>query len=76
MPLSLSEIEDIRDECARFGKLIRYAVPRKGHDLCGRDEADSGSVFVSYESIDEAERARAALDGREFDGQRVRATFV
>ena len=68
--------EDIREECARFGKLARYVIPRKGHDLCGHDEADSGRVFVSYESVDEAERARAALDGREFDGQRVRASFV
>lgn len=67
--------QDIKEECARFGMITACAFPRMA-DLAGYAESDIGSCFVRYELMSSAVRAQADLDGREFDGRKVSATFV
>lgn len=67
--------DDIKEECGRFGALVACAFPRPGA-LEGYADADVGSCFVTYELMSAAVRAQADLDGREFDSQKVIATFV
>ena len=69
-------VDDIKEECARFGTIVSCVAPRKGGDLHGLSESDVGSVFLEYTLVDEARKAHAALDGRPFDGQAVKATFL
>lgn len=67
--------DDIREECTNFGTVVSFAAPRAG-DLAGYSDADVGSCFVMYELMSAAVRAQSDLDGREFDGRRVIATFM
>ena len=68
-------IDDIKDECARFGTLVSCVFPRPP-ELHGYAEADVGSCFVHYELMSAAVRAQSDLDGRDFDSRKVIATFV
>jgi len=63
-----SEImEDVRDECTeRFGALQHIYV----------DKNSAGLVYLRFEALDAATRARESLNGRWFDGMQVRAAFI
>jgi len=67
--------EDIRGECERFGSLTSFVIPRK-QDLGGYMETDVGKCFVTYETVSSAVKAHAELDGRDFDGNKVKVTFL
>jgi splicing factor U2AF subunit len=62
-------LADIRDECARSGRVTAVRVPRIG-------QPDVGAAFVRFASVAEAASAREALDRRVFDGNKVAARFV
>jgi hypothetical protein len=68
-------VEDISNECERFGGVEAFAAPRP-HDLQGHPPDAAGQCFVTYTAITSAVKAREALDGRDFDGRSVKATFV
>jgi splicing factor U2AF subunit len=68
-------LEDIKEECGSFGTLLSCEVPTKTA-LLGYAEADVGKCFVTYELISSAVKAHTALNGRSFDGNTVRATFL
>jgi len=68
-------LEDIKEECASYGTLWSCEVPTKTA-LLGYAEADVGKCFVTYELISSALKAHTALNGRSFDGNTVRATFL
>uniref|UniRef100_A0A0C9QXC6 Splicing factor U2af large subunit n=1 Tax=Wollemia nobilis TaxID=56998 RepID=A0A0C9QXC6_9CONI len=67
-------LEDMRDECGKYGTLINLVIPRPGPSEI---EASSGvgMVFVEYSDAQAAARAIAALNGRKFGGNVVSATF-
>lgn len=68
-------VEDIRSECERFGEISSFAVPRP-HDLQGHPAEAAGQCFVVYASVASSAKAREALDGRDFDGRAVKASYM
>jgi len=68
-------VDDIRGECESFGKLTAFVVPTQA-ELHGHSAADLGACFVKYEALVSAAKAQQALDGRDFDGNSVSATFL
>ena len=75
MPDMLTEAEypevydDIKTECAQSGPVAQLRIPRTG-------EPQAGLVFVTYETLSGAAKAKEALHKRQFDGNTVLATFV
>ena len=61
--------EDIRTECSESGTVVQLRIPRTG-------EPQAGLVFVTYETLAGAAKAKAALHKRQFDGNTVLASFV
>lgn len=59
--------EDIRAECAQYGKLNKLVLPREGPGKC--------SAFLEYSTPQEAQEARNNINGRTFGGQLVSADF-
>jgi len=68
-------LEDIRNECERFGPVTSFVVPRPD-DLHGHPQEDVGKCFVRYESATSAVSAQRELHGRDFDGNTVKALFL
>ena len=52
-----------------------FSAPRP-HDLQGHPPEAAGQCFVLYASVASAAKAKEALDGRDFDGRTVKATYV
>lgn len=61
-------MEDTREQCGTFGKLLNIVIPRAG-------ERGATKIFLEYESTDDASSAIQALQGKTFDGRLVEATF-
>lgn len=67
-------LEDMHEECGKHGKIIAVVVPRPSKT--GETVTGIGRVFVRYESVDAATKARDALNGRRFGGNTVKADFI
>ena len=77
VPAEVKECEeDVKAECEEVssGTVVYCVVPTKD-DLKGMGEADVGKCLVLFEDIAAAKKAFAALNGRLFDGNAVRASF-
>lgn len=49
-------VEDTKEECARFGKVLSIKIPRPEN---GKTNVPGlGKIFVEYTSVDEAKEAR------------------
>ncbi|KAI9015717.1 hypothetical protein CLU79DRAFT_838069 [Phycomyces nitens] len=57
---------DVKDECLHFGHVTHIHV----------NEDSLGEIFVKFGTIDAAERAVKALNGRWFGGRQITAAFV
>jgi len=66
--------EDVRDESAKFGPVVSIAVPKPPPEVAAAKLP--GRVYVRFAHSVGAEKSLQALDGRSFDGNKVRATFV
>ncbi|KAL6908180.1 hypothetical protein ACP4OV_002350 [Aristida adscensionis] len=62
-------MEDMRLEAEKYGKLVKVVIPRP--DPSGQPVAGVGKVFLEYEDIDGAAKAKTALHGRKFGGNPV-----
>jgi splicing factor U2AF subunit len=58
-------LEDIRDECSAFGKVVSIEIPRPT-DQYSDPVPGEGKVFVEFATINEALKAKNALQGRKF----------
>lgn len=58
--------EEVRDECATYGKVVHVHVEKASH----------GVVYVRFDKVNDAVKAKAALDGRWFDGNKIVVGFV
>jgi len=67
--------EDIRLECGTYGAVTacQCVTPFEMH---GHGEDALGKIFIRYEHLAAALKAQEALNGREFDGNKVSATFL
>lgn len=65
-------LEDVKDECAKYGKLLDTKMPRP---TGSRQSAGIGKIYVKFEDSAAASKALAALAGRKFSDRTVVATF-
>ena len=68
-------VEDVQEECSRFGAVSRVEVPRPAAGG-GADPPGVGRIFVEYGDASHALSAAGALGGRKFGGRVVEATFL
>lgn len=61
-------LEDTREECSQFGKLVSVIIPKAG-------EIGATKIFLEYETTEDAQKSIKALEGRTFDGRIVEATL-
>ena len=67
---------DNKEECEKFGKVIKVTIPRPAADGAGGFPPGCGKVFVMFDTIDSAAKAQDALHGRLFDSRSVEATYM
>jgi splicing factor U2AF subunit len=67
--------EDMREECSKYGEVVALRIPRPAGDADAPPVAGLGRVYVRYERLEQAARARASLHGRKFGGNAVIAAF-
>ncbi|EMP39071.1 UDP-N-acetylhexosamine pyrophosphorylase [Chelonia mydas] len=60
-------LEDIREECQKYGPVVSMLVPK--------ENPGKGQVFVEYANAGDSKAAQKLLTGRTFDGKFVVATF-
>jgi splicing factor U2AF subunit len=65
--------EDIETECRRYGEVRSVIIPRP--HPAGAPVNGLGKVFVEFGAVDQAMKARAEVEGRQFDGRTVIADF-
>ncbi|KAF9114972.1 U2 small nuclear RNA auxiliary factor 2 [Mortierella sp. AM989] len=65
-------VEDIREECGKFGQVVDIQIPRP---VAGQVVAGTGKIFVKYSNVDEATMALRALSGRKFADRTVLTSF-
>jgi len=66
-------VEDIRDECSKYGTVKSITIPRPNPD--GNEVQGVGKVFVEFEAVEQAKMARESLQGRTFESRTVVAQF-
>jgi splicing factor U2AF subunit len=67
-------LEDMREEAARFGKVVDVHIPRPGKG--GADPPGVGLVLLEFAAPESALKARNAMHGRKFDSRAVEATLM
>lgn len=68
-------VDDINSECSQYGNILSFEIPHADH-LGEHPAEDAGKCFVRYELVSSAVKAYDALNGRDFDGNMVKATFL
>eukprot|EP00586_Coscinodiscus_wailesii_P015357 CAMPEP_0172521316 /NCGR_PEP_ID=MMETSP1066-20121228/292513_1 /TAXON_ID=671091 /ORGANISM="Coscinodiscus wailesii, Strain CCMP2513" /LENGTH=391 /DNA_ID=CAMNT_0013304215 /DNA_START=54 /DNA_END=1229 /DNA_ORIENTATION=- len=63
----IETLNDIKDECSRYGSVRKICVPRYG--------IYATKIFLEYKSIDDAVNAQKKLNNRTFDGRIVAVEF-
>ena len=63
----LQLLEDVREECAKFGTLEGMCAPRPPISI---SDSEGSRVFVKFSTHEEAKAVKNAFNGREFDGMR------
>ncbi|KAJ3196647.1 Poly(U)-binding-splicing factor puf60 [Irineochytrium annulatum] len=80
--VTVSEIDpdlngEISEECSKYGNVVKVVIwvdPNAGAKAMGGGEEDgSVSIFVQFETPEEATKAKEALHGRWFGGRTVEA---
>ncbi|GAB2298687.1 hypothetical protein Dimus_032759 [Dionaea muscipula] len=66
-------MEDMRDECGKFGALVKVVIPRPG--MNGEQVPGVGKVFLEYSDIGSCAKAKSMLGGRKFGGNTVTAAY-
>jgi len=64
--------EDVGEEASKFGKVVDIVVPRP---VAGQRVPGVGKVFVQMGTVDACAKVKNALEGRQFLGRTVLATF-
>ncbi|KAG0366337.1 U2 small nuclear RNA auxiliary factor 2 [Gamsiella multidivaricata] len=65
-------LDDIREECGKFGQVLEVKIPRP---VAGQAATGVGKIFVKYSNVDEATAALRALSGRKFADRTVLTSF-
>ncbi|KAG9511245.1 Splicing factor U2AF 50 kDa subunit [Fragariocoptes setiger] len=65
-------VQDIRDECSKFGTVKSLVIPRPKP---GEDVPGLGKIFVEFQTVTDAQRAQQNLAGRKFSKRIVVTSF-
>ena len=68
-------LEDVADECNSHGTVKSIVIPRGTGGPEDQQDESVGRIFVSFLDTAGAQKARAAVAGRKFNGNVVRAHF-
>jgi len=66
-------LEDIKEECSKYGTLVEVKMPRPTSG--SRQSNGIGKIYIKYEDPTSAQKALAALAGRKFADRTVVVTF-
>ncbi|KAK6154692.1 hypothetical protein DH2020_008940 [Rehmannia glutinosa] len=66
-------LEDMREECQKFGELIDVTIPRPIPNAANSEGI--GKVFLEYSDAAGCTKAKSALSGRKFGGNSVVALY-
>lgn len=66
-------IEDVREECKCYGKVVEVKIPRTEHP--GELVSGLGKIFVEFATRDGAVFAKENLNGKSFHGRFVEVVF-
>ncbi|KAI3466645.1 hypothetical protein Pfo_023308 [Paulownia fortunei] len=66
-------LEDMREECRKFGELIDVVIPRPNPNAAHSEGI--GKVFLEYSDAAGCTKAKSALSGRKFGGNTVMALY-
>ncbi|KAF2719952.1 hypothetical protein K431DRAFT_227527 [Polychaeton citri CBS 116435] len=69
-------LEDVKEECAKYGTLIDVKMPRPGTAGASRQSNGIGKIYIKYSQAEEAQKALAALAGRKFADRTVVVTYL
>jgi hypothetical protein len=69
----LQLLEDVQEECGKYGTVEGIAVPRPPEDV---DEEEMGRVYVKFASSEEVQSAKDIFHNRQFDGFSIQASFA
>eukprot|EP00127_Corallochytrium_limacisporum_P005017 Clim_evm13s197 gene=Clim_evmTU13s197 len=67
-------VEDIREECGRYGQVIDVVIPKPSDD--GTHVPGMGKVFVHFGRVEDSIAAEQALSGRTFNDRQVMTAFL
>ncbi|EYU43415.1 hypothetical protein MIMGU_mgv1a022682mg, partial [Erythranthe guttata] len=66
-------LEDMREECQKFGELIDIVIPRPIPNVA--HTGGIGKVFLEYSDASGCTKAKSSLSGRKFGGNTVMALY-
>jgi splicing factor U2AF subunit len=66
-------LEDMREECGKFGNLVEVVIPRPGPT--GEEVPGVGKVFIEYSDTLGSAKAKSSLHGRKFGGNVAVAVY-
>ena len=71
--LTITEIlEDVKEECAKYGSVLEVKMPRPTGG--SRQSNGIGKIYIKYDTSESAQKALAALAGRKFSDRTVVVT--
>lgn len=66
-------MDDVRDECSKFGNVLEVKIPRP--TTGGKQSAGVGKIYVKFDSVKSTTDALKALAGRKFSDRTVVTTY-
>lgn len=72
-------LADVEQECGKLGNLVKVIIPRIQDVIMDNSRltaADVGKIFVKFNDVESAVRARATLHGRKFNDRTIVMTFL
>lgn len=66
--------QEVEEECAKFGTLKDVVIPRQAEG--GMDPSAVGKIYLRYSTVEEANKAKQELQGRQFGDAVVQVTTL
>lgn len=66
-------LDDVRDEARKCGTVLGVVCPVPPESVPANDGC---RVYIKFLTIDEAKKCKDVMDGRQFDGNKIKAVFV
>ncbi|KAK6588167.1 splicing factor U2AF U2 snRNP auxiliary factor large subunit [Cryptosporidium xiaoi] len=69
---------DIKNECSKFGEIVNFEIPKpkKISQNIGKSDLQIGSVFILYNTVEDAINAKLNLFKMRFLGRNIRVKYL